>query len=136
MVLIYKVVEFLKDPEAINKIKYFFMGIGLLIGSAILLLVCLSIYVYITDAISERQAWQGKDYPVRCHVVMMKECEHQDNIPGDLPEKNGQNSKTPIYFNIRIIGRGICITAHSEMDKEEKLSHKMVFHSTCLIEIG
>jgi hypothetical protein len=120
VVCIFKIVEFLKDPEAINKIKYFFMGIGLCIGSAILLLVCLSIYAYITGAISERLTWQGKDYPVRCHLVEMKECERQDYIPRDLSEEPEQDTKIPIYFNVRIVGRGICITAHSKMDKEKK----------------
>jgi hypothetical protein len=119
-VCIYNVVEFLKNPEAINKIKYFFTVIGLCIGSAILLLACLSIYIYITDTITERVSWQGKDYPVRCHVVKMNKCERQDHIPGNLAEEPEQDTKTPIYLNVRIVGRGICITAYSKIEKEEK----------------
>jgi hypothetical protein len=48
-------------------------------------------------------------------------------IPEDLPEEPGEETKTPIYFNITITNHGVCITAQSEARTEKRVATENAF---------
>lgn len=109
LVIIYKTVEFLKDPNAIHQIIEFFEAIGICIGSAILLFLCFYIFETISTKIKQRFILQSKEYSVRCDAIKMKKFDYGP-IPDDLPEESAQDTHYPIFTNIVIANYGIWIT--------------------------
>lgn len=85
LVIIYKVVEFFKDPEAIYKILWFFQGLGLCLGMAILFFIVVIFYNMISTREKQRFILESKEYPVSCLATLMKKIDHGD-IPDDLSE--------------------------------------------------
>lgn len=121
LVIIYKAVEFFREPDAIYQIITFFEAIGLCIGSAILLFFCFYIFETISTEIKQRLIRESKEYPVRCYTIKMEKIGFRP-ILDSLPEESGQETKTSIYFNITLTNYGIYITTKPGTNTEEKIS--------------
>lgn len=122
-----KIIAYFERPFSVqnlaNQFINFISVLGLCIGSGILFIVVIFGCVWLNEKIStklnNRIKRLSEDYRVRCYVIKMKQHQYEP-MPDDLPEEDNQDNKEPIYFNVTVINHGVCITALSETDREEK----------------
>lgn len=106
VVVVYQAVQFFRQPDAIHQILECLGGIGLCIGSIVLLCFCMYIYAQVSNSIERRFVRQSIDYSVQCYAIRMKKVEYGP-IPDDLPVESTPAVYYPMSATVTITNYGI-----------------------------
>jgi hypothetical protein len=100
------IAEFFASPNAIPQILDCLKGLGLCIGTAVVLLA-VGVIISIISSIEPKQklAIESKEYLARCFFVEMEGSTYGP-IPVDLPDVPGQESEVPIYLTVTATNLG------------------------------
>ena len=115
--IVYRIVVFFKEPDAIVQIINFIGAIGICIGAIIVFFVVVYLLDSLSSSIKSRFRRQSRIFPGRAYVKLMLPFDH-DPVPEDLPEAPNQVTSFPISVNLAMTNYGLWITTISQKERE------------------
>ena len=115
--IVYKIVVFLKKPDALARILEFIEAIGLCIGAGIVFLIVVGLVGSLSSSIKSRFRRQSKVFAGQADTRFMLPFD-RGPIPEDLPEAPNQVGSLPISVNLVMTNYGLWITTDDPKEKE------------------
>jgi len=110
--LVYKVIQFLTSPGALQSILEFFKAVLMCAGLGLLFLVLFGLWARFAPQPRLKLKRIGREYAVRCHAYEM-EAFPVGYISPELAEVTGQEPVEPVYLQAVVTNLGLRISPFS-----------------------
>jgi len=107
LVIIYKAVEFFRQPDAIYQFINFIEALGLCFGVVILLIFSMVAFEKISNKIKGRFITKSSDFSVRFISTKMEKFDNWQYMPDDLSEDLTQETSFPTLATMTMTNYGV-----------------------------